>query len=201
MNKHKSTQRYVFIAVSLPHLAESEQHACAPITQQGGDHRSGSWSCCWTEPVYMYYLGRRGRGVGNGPVSHASYGSPCFMFQWQIARLKNGSEINGADHRLCAFRKMSNVPRQCATLINCDGNNGGTNDSITAFLGTGTVERSCKTKGTELLAQQRQCGGKNGRRCRYRMCPSCGMCPGPYGNSIRTNYVAVNLIDRLWYDR
>lgn len=35
MNKHRSTQRYVFIAVSLPHLAESGQHACASITEQG----------------------------------------------------------------------------------------------------------------------------------------------------------------------
>lgn len=59
--------------------------------------------------------GSGGRGMNPIWVSHASYGSPCFMFQWQIARLKNGS---GIAQTICnmLLGKMLNVPRKCKTL-------------------------------------------------------------------------------------
>lgn len=63
----------------------------------------------------MQLSGTVGEGMNPIWVSHASYGSPCFMFQWQIARLKNGS---GIAQTICnmLLGKMLNVPRKCKTL-------------------------------------------------------------------------------------
>lgn len=130
----------------------------------------------------MQLSGTVGEGVGNEPVPHASYGSPCFMFQWQIARLENGSET-AQNHLSWAFREMLNVPGQCAALSTVMAT---TVAPIAQSLLSSELEllsSHAKTKGTELLALQRQCGGTNGRRCGCRMCPSCGMCSGSFGNS------------------
>lgn len=82
MNEHRSTQRYVLIAVSLPHLAESEQHACAPITEQGEITCQGSLSCCWIEPVYM---GGKKRGhVFEGGYTHKQIKSPSNAAIWDV---------------------------------------------------------------------------------------------------------------------
>lgn len=53
MNAHKLTLHYIFIAVSLPYLTESEQHACFPRT--GHDETSiptgGLLACFWPETM------------------------------------------------------------------------------------------------------------------------------------------------------
>lgn len=33
--------------------------------------------------------------------------------------------------------------------------------------------------------------------CRYTMCPGCRICPGSYGDTVRTNYITVKQMVRL----
>lgn len=95
MDAHKLTLHYIFIAVSLPYLTESKQHACFPRT--GHDETSiptgGLLSCFWPETICRKkeaegdYTSKcpskadirdgEGEGMNLISVSHASHGSPC----------------------------------------------------------------------------------------------------------------------------
>lgn len=97
MDAHKLTLHHIFIAVSLPYLTESKQHAFFPRT--GHDEISiptgGLLSCFWPEtmcrkrrhvsegdytskcPSNADIRDGEGEGMNLISVSHASHGSPC----------------------------------------------------------------------------------------------------------------------------
>lgn len=109
MNEHRSTRRYVFIAVSLPHLAESEQHACAPITEQGEVTYQGSLSCCWTGPVYM---GEKRGHVFEGVYTHIKkkMSQQCsYLGQWGREWGMNPFLMLLMDHHVSCFNGRLHV--------------------------------------------------------------------------------------------
>lgn len=97
MDAHTLTLHHTFIAVSLPYLTESEQHACFPRT--GHDeisiptgffcHAFGQKQCAEKRrrvsegdytakcPSNADIRDGEGEGMDLISVSHASHGSPC----------------------------------------------------------------------------------------------------------------------------